>query len=351
LGPRSRGIGIALVRAPGVFGGDVLRGIHFYDEAARAARRIEPVEAVGWVATLPVVRGPVQTFEFDAARPGIRERIDAEVNVASAGYFNAIRQPLVAGRLFDSGDGALAPGVVIVNEVLARRYFGSSAVGRYLVDAEGQPFKIIGVVRAGKYRTMQEAVEPMAYFSLSQRTPEYMHLIVRTWTDGGPAIRAARDRLTAIDEALDVRQPTTLDEHLRNALKLDRVLTTVVAFCGLAALMLAIIGVYGIVDDAVRRRTPEIGLRVALGASSAWILRLVFAEGVLVAMAGSLSGVALTWVLARIVRVFVFGLPPVDVMSLAVAPLALVLVAIGAALLPTRRALRVSPTIALRAET
>ena len=325
-------------------------GSSSHPEVSKMARPFADAGALGWVATLPVVRGPVQTFEFDAARPGIKERLEVEVNVADAGYFRAVRIPLIEGRLFNADDGALAPGVVVVNDVLARRYFGQSAAGRYLQDPKGQSYKIIGVVRSGKYRTLQEAPEPMAYFSLSQRTPEYMHLVVRTPHDGGPAIRGIRDKLAAIDPAVDVRITMTFDEHLQAALKLDQALTTVVAACGLAALMLATIGVYGVIDDGVRRRTPEIGLRLALGANSRQILRLVFSEGLRVTAAGSAAGVALAWLLTRVVRVYVFGLPSIDLVSLLVAPLGLALVVIAAAVIPTRRALRVSPTIALRAE-
>ena len=350
LGSGNRDIGIALLRIPGIFGGNVVRGIQFHTDVTKMAHPFADAGALGWVATLPVVRGTVQTFEFDAARPGIKERLEVEVNVASAGYFRAVRIPLIEGRLFNAEDVALAPGVVVVNDVLARRYFGPSAVGRYLQDPKGQPYRIIGVVRSGKYRTLQEAPEPMAYFSLSQQTPEYLHLVVRTQKDGGPAIREIVGKLLAIDRAVDVRLTMTFDEHLRAALKLDQVLTTVVAACGLAALMLATIGVYGVIDDGVRRRTPEIGLRLALGANRGQILRLVFSEGLRVTAAGSVVGVALAWLLARAVSVFVFGLPSIDLVSLLVAPLGLALVMIAAAVIPTRRALKVSPTIALRAE-
>ena len=129
-----------------------------------------------------------------------------------------------------------------------------------------------------------------------------------------------------------------------------RILTTVVGACGLAALLLATVGVYGVVGDAVRRRTPEIGLRVALGAPRWRILRLVFSEGLPLTLAGSALGIGGALLLARVLRSFVHAIPAVDLASLAVVPLALLLVVLGAAALPTRRALRVSPTIALKAD-
>jgi len=159
-----------------------------------------------------------------------------------------------------------------------------------------------------------------------------------------------RELAISIDPGVDVRLMFTFEDHLQEALSVDRLTTNVVAGCGLMALVLATIGVYGVIADAVRRRTPEIGLRLALGASASQVVRLVFGEGLHLTMAGATAGVCAAIVLARVVRVFVHGLPPVDVVSLAVAPIALFLVVLGAAALPTARALRISPTIALRAD-
>ena len=156
--------------------------------------------------------------------------------------------------------------------------------------------------------------------------------------------------LTGIDRGADVYRTTTFDAHLAEALTLDRILTTVVTVCAAAALVLAMIGVYGVVGDAVRRRTPEIGLRVALGAPAVRILQLVFGEGVPLSAVGSAVGIVSALLISRVMRTFVHDLPSVDLVSLAVVPLALVFVVAGAAVLPVRRALRVSPTIALRAE-
>ncbi len=234
--------------------------------------------------------------------------------------------------------------------MLASRYFGPDAVGHRLQDADGLEYEIVGVVRSGKYRTLQEAPEPMVYFPLSQRDQMYMHLVVRTRDSGQAAAAAIPGTLASIDRGVDVFRVTTFAEHLAEALTVDRILTTVVAGCGIAALMLAMIGVYGVVGDAVRRRTPEIGIRVALGAPNLRILQLVFSEGLPLSAAGSAVGVAAALLISRAARSFVHDIPPVDLVSLAVVPVALLLVVVGAAALPVRRALRVSPTIALRAD-
>jgi putative ABC transport system permease protein len=308
----------------------VIRGITFHVAAAEAARKLPGVEAAGWASVLPVGRATSQVFRLQA-RPDLVERLEVDINVASAGYFQAMRIPLIEGRLFNSGDGGLSKPVIIVNDILARRYFGPDAVGHRLQDDEG-------------------VVYEMVYFPLSQRDQMYMHLVVRTRDSVQAATAALRGVLTGIDRGVALSRITTFAEHLSEALTLDRILTTVVAGSGLAALALAMIGVYGVVGDAVRRRTPEIGLRVALGAPNLRILQLVFSEGLPLSAAGSVTGVAAALLLSRILRSFVRDIPPVDLVSLAVVPAALLFVVVGAAALPIRRALKVSPTIALRAD-
>jgi predicted permease len=349
LGPGGRGVAIAFLRMPGALQGDVVRGIRFHAAAADAARKLPGAEAAGWVSVLPVGRSTSQVFRSQA-RPDLLERVEVDINAASPGYFQAMRIPLIEGRLFNAGDRALSKPVIIVNDMLARRYFGPDAVGHRLLGEDGIEYEIVGVVRSGKYRTLQEAPEPMVYFPLSQRHQLYMYLVVRTRDSGQAATAAIPGALAGIDSGVDVFRIRTFAEHLAEALTLDRILTTVVAGCGLAALALAMIGVYGVVGDAVRRRTPEIGLRVALGAPSLRILQLVFSEGLPLSAVGSAAGVAAALLLSRLMRSFVRDIPPVDLVSLAIVPIALLFVVVGAAALPVRRALRVSPTIALRAE-
>ena len=161
---------------------------------------------------------------------------------------------------------------------------------------------------------------------------------------------AIRNSMIGRDSGVAIQRTFTFDQHLKEVLTLDRLLTTVVAACGLAALVLATIGVYGVIDDRVRRRTPEIRLSVALGASRSEIRRLVFGEGLQLTVTGAVAGIAATLLLFRVVRIFVHGLPAVSLADFAVVPVALILIVSGAATIPMRRALRVSPTIALRAE-
>src|SRR4030095_7350128 len=140
------------------------------------------------------------------------------------------------------------------NDLMAQRYFGPVAVGHRLRSSDGREFEVVGVVGSGKYRTLQEAPEPMVYFALAQRDQEYMHLVVRTAGAPDPVLAALPGTLAGIDSGLQLRRAVTFEQHLAEALTLDRILTTVVAACGLAALLLATVGVYGVGGDAVRRR-------------------------------------------------------------------------------------------------
>ena len=329
---------------------DVTRGILFHRRALEDVRKIPGTEAAGWAATLPVGRSTALPFQV-AVAPGLTETIEVDVNVASGEYFNTMRIAVVEGRSFTAHDGALAKPVIVVNDILARRYFGSSAVGRQLTDEEGAVYEVVGVVRTGKYRTFQEAPEPMVYFPVTQRRAGWLHLVVRTGANADRLLPVIKERLQSIDSGVDIRWMMTFDEHLAQALTLDRLTTSVVGVCGLGALVMATIGVYGVIGDGVRRRTP--GDRPA---------RRARREHVAGCPPGVQRGAAPDdgRCAERCLRgadpctdrsgLVVHGLPPVDTVSLAVAPVALLLVVIGAAALPTRRALRISPTIALRAD-
>jgi ABC-type lipoprotein release transport system permease subunit len=239
--------------------------------------------------------------------------------------------------------------VAIVNDVFAQRYLFPLAMGRRLIDAEGREVEVVGVVKSPRYRALQEAPEPTVYFPLSQqdyRGP--IHLIVRA-EDAEAMLEPLRAALESAGRPQIFRM-LTFNQHLSEALTLDRLATTLVSACALAALVLATIGMYGVVADAVRRRTPEIGLRIALGAGRLQVLRLVFGEGAHLAAGGVLVGIGASVLLQRIGATYVHAFPAVDAGGLAVVPLIVALVVGAAAALPARRALGIDPTVAFRAQ-
>ena len=158
------------------------------------------------------------------------------------------------------------------------------------------------------------------------------------------------EALKEAGEGANILQVSTLETHLSHALVLDRLTTTLVGLCGLIALAMSTIGVYGVMIDAVQRRTREIGLRLALGAGRMQITRLVFMEAVYLAVAGLVTGATAAFAITHVARYFIHGVPSLDVVTLATASGALAAVIAVAAILPLRRALRVNPNIALRAE-
>jgi len=348
-GVQEAAIAVANAKAPNAETGKVVDWIAFQNAALDSARTLPGVKAAAWVMTLPARQSPNERFEIDSA-PGLRETAEVETNIVSPTYFQTMGVPLVEGRFFADRDGALAPPVAIVNEMLARRYFGPKAAGHSVRLSDGTSVEIVGVVAATKYRLFQEGPEPTVYFPLSQRRNAVMHMVVQTTGDAHAAVQPLRDQLLASGDGASVEWAMTFADYLSRALLIDRVLTTVVGACAILALLLAILGVNGVMADAVRRRTPEIGLRFALGAQRRAVIRLVFGHGLYLTAAGALTGTLFAVAVARIARRVVQDLPTVDLLSVAIVPVVMVLIALGGALLPTWRALRISPTVALRAE-
>jgi putative ABC transport system permease protein len=345
----ARNVGIVVVNTPGGTA-DPARGLAYQAEVVGQLRTVQGVAVAGWVGTLPLGKTNRRELRIEAGRPEVTETVELDTNVVSTGYFQVMGIPLVEGRFFDEGDTGLAPPVVIVNELFAARYFAGPVAGHRLRDSQGAALTIVGVVASGKYRTLQDAPEPLVYYPLAQDYASYLHLIVRTSRDPATVIPRVRELLREVDRAAGVVRSSTLESHLSQALAVEKMTTTLVAVCGLIALILAAIGVYAVMADAVQRRTREIGLRIALGARWTQILRLVFGGALTLTLSGVLVGSCASILLARTMQTAVYGLPPVDAFTLTAVPAALAVVVIAAAMMPTRRALRVSPTIALRVD-
>ncbi|HZB26455.1 MAG TPA: ABC transporter permease, partial [Vicinamibacterales bacterium] len=259
LGADVRGVAIALIRPPGDLEGNMVRSLDYQARAQQLVRAIPGAGSTGIVATLPLGRSASSVFRV-STQPGVTETIGADVNFVSRSYFGVFRMPILEGRGFEAGDGPRSKLVVVVNEVLARRYFFPLAMGQRLLDSTGTELEIVGVVRSDRHRTLQQSPEPAVYFPLSQRAyygP--LHLVVRTDSDPAVLLPSLEATLRSAGPVQILRM-TTLEAHLAESLTLDRVATTLVATCAVWALLLATAGVYNVVGDAVRRRTPEIGL-------------------------------------------------------------------------------------------
>ena len=327
----------------------VLASIETSDQDYRAAalprlRAVSSVASVGWVASPPLAR-PVRR-QFRIEQGAVSELVDVDVNFASADYFRAMYIPAIEGRLFGPQDDRPDADVVIVNEALALRYFAGRATGQSLVAADGRAVTIIGSVQTRSYRTFEGAQRPMVYFPISHSIARVFYAAVRLRPDAAHPERLVTATLAAAGTAkLEV---LAFEAFLTRALAADRLIGRLIAACGAIALGLALIGVYGVMIDAVRRRRREFGLRAALGAGPADIVVALVGSHLTPAAVGIATGVTGAWLLSRLAASVVYGLPGIDAVLVAEVVFLLLLVVAASVAGPARHAVKVNPLLALR---
>jgi putative ABC transport system permease protein len=275
------------------------------------------------------------------------------LNVVASKYFATMGIPLQRGRDFSAQDGANAPLAAIINETFARRYFADEdPLGKRMSfrGANGPWTEIVGVVRDSKYRTLGENPRPSAFVPLAQNHETGMTLHVRTSSNPLALAGSVRREVQALDPNLAVTDLQTLSDVVTASLFAARMGAVLLAIFGFLALVLAAIGLYGVMSYAVSRRTREIGIRMALGAGKGMVLRLVLREGLVLVGTGVAAGLIVAAAANRLLTSLLYGVSPLDATTFAAIPLVLVLVALLASYLPARRAARVDPIIALRYE-
>jgi predicted permease len=271
----------------------------------------------------------------------------------SDGYFETMQVEIVRGRAIDARDGAGAPGVVVVSESFAKRFWPRTDPLGQGVSVQGPagPFlTVVGVARDGKYQTMTEDPVPFVYFPLAQEYNPVLTLVARTGRDPAMAVRSVRSSLLAVDPDLPTFSAQTLEEHLALTLMPQRVVAAVLGSFGAVALLLAAMGIYGIVAFSVSQRTREIGVRVALGAARTDVIRLMVSNGMRPVVIGVGIGLVSALAVTRLLKSFLTGVSPTDPATFAGVMLAFLGVALWAALLPARRAAHIDPLVALRSE-
>jgi putative ABC transport system permease protein len=276
--------------------------------------------------------------------------------VVTPGYFATLDIPLLHGRDFTDQDRWSAPAVVVVNQTLARRFWpNESAVGRRLTldDNPDEPsdwMTVVGVVGDSRHRSLVDAIMPQIYAPESQVGLEEMALVVRTPLDPAslaPAIRGLVGSLDPEVPVADIRQLTAIRDA---SLSTDRFRTLLFGAFGLLALGLAVLGVFGVISYGVVQRTREIGIRVALGARRAEILRLVIGEGLVTVAGGIAAGLIAGAGVSRVLVALLYEMKPWDPATFIAIAVVIAGAALGACVLPARRALRVDPAVALRSE-
>jgi macrolide transport system ATP-binding/permease protein len=344
----------------GLQGYDGARGRDFERRLVERVRALPGVRAASLTDLMPLSLNYTSNNVYIEGRPGARGANVPVSMVASVehDYFGAMGIPVVAGRPFGERDDERAPQVVVVNETFARRFYGGpdparEALGKRMSFAgdTGPWAEIVGVAKDGKYWTIGEAPQLFVYSPLSQRYSATATLVVRT-AGGDPRalIPAVNAEVRALDPALPLFDAKTFEEHMGLSLFPARVAAALLGGFGVLALLLAGMGVYGVVSYAAAQRTREIGIRMALGAQGRDVLRLVATSGMLLVAAGVLLGLAGAFALTRFMESVLYGVSATDPLTFALVVVLLAAVALLACLVPARRATKVDPMVALRHE-
>jgi predicted permease len=339
----------------GVVVGSLSLGPHGFDqESGRAFQRelVERVAALPGVEAATLSRNALlsatrRSSNMLAAEDRTRQ-VDVTYNLVDADFFPAMRIPLAAGRAIDERDAFGGAPVVVINESLAARLWpGTNAVGHELVWGS-TTYQVVGVARDGRYVTIVEAPEPYAFFPLAQSYSSSVALNVRSRLEPGATIAMVEQELRALHPFIALEYPAPLETYVRFGLFPNRFAATVIGGFGAVGLLLAALGLYGVLAYQVAQRTREFGVRIALGARPREIARLLLARAGAVVGAGLAIGLVLAAALTRFLEALLYGLSPIDPVTFTGVPLLLVAVALLAGWAPARRATRIAPIEALR---
>jgi putative ABC transport system permease protein len=278
----------------------------------------------------------------------------ANFGSVSGRYFDAMGVPLIAGRSFAESDGPKAAGVAIASVAMARKYWpGENAIGkriRFESDAKAPWVAIVGVVGDVRQLGLEQSPPPILYIPYRQFTLPFMNVVVRSTASSGTVSAILRTALTSVDPELPFGELTTLQGVLDRSVDQPRFRATLLMSFAVAALILAAVGVYGLMSYSVASRTREIGIRMALGAQPRQVLGSVIREGLVLALAGVGIGLGAAFLSMRVIASFLFGVGAGDPLTFAAVASLLLVVALAASYFPSRRALRVDPMAALRAD-
>jgi len=311
------------------------------------------IEAASIINVAPYTGGNTGFQVMPAPAPDGMQPIMVSWRSVTPGYFNTVGIRLLSGRLLDERDAPGASAVVVISESMARTLWpGQSAVGKQIRDIGGapRPIDVVGVVSDTRDIALDESPDARIYFAYAQAAWTNPFLVVR---GSGPAellVPSVRAELRAVDPLMPLQNPQPLAELVAGSTAEPRLTTLIFALFAAAALVLAIVGLYGLVAYGVSQRTREFGVRLALGAKPGKIVRVVLREGVGLAALGVAAGLAGALALSRFLGAILYGIEPTNAPSYAVMALVLLGCAAVATLIPARRAARLQPTVALRDE-
>ncbi len=345
---------VALSFDVGLQGYDEAKGRSFQRLVVERAQAVAGVRSVALTSTVPLTLDYSYTSIYveGQSTTGVSNLPLAVPNFISPNYFQTMEIPL-RGRDFNERDSKEESRVAIVNETFARRFLpGRDAIGhRFNFKGPDQPFwEIIGVAADGKYNSLGEDPKAAFYRPLLRDYSTNATLVARTTGDPHGVLTALRREVQNLDPTLPLYNVETLTEHMDVPLFPVRMAATVLGSFGLLAIVLAAIGIYGVMSYVVAGRTREIGVRIALGAARWDVLRLIVGQGMALALIGLAIGLAVAFLAARLLAKLLYGVSPVDPLTFAGVWLLLALVAALACFIPARRATKVDPLVALRYE-
>ena len=339
---------------PSVLGYDASRSSELFQQVGERVATLPGVEAVALASTTPLGLGNL----FGGTRisvqvpgqqpPPGQDAFKLESSTVGPGYLDVLRIPLLKGRDFTLADREGTPRVAIVNETMAERFWpGQDPIGQRILY-EGQEVRIAGLARDSKYARVNEDPKDFLYLPYAQNLQSRMTLFVRTSGEPSAIAPALRHEIRALAENLPVLNLMTMEDSIAVSRLPQRIAATVATVLGLIGLLLAGVGIYGVVAYSVAQRRREIGIRMALGAHQGTVIRLVLRQGLVLVLSGVAIGGLAAFGLSQLLAGLLFGLNPGDPVTYVGIAALLVLTALMASFLPARRAARTDPTMAFR---
>jgi predicted permease len=331
------------------------RTVQFLDQLRGRTAALPGVLSAAWTDHAPLSMARyVKMFHVGGGPTSSKNDPAVNLTMVTPGYFETMGIPRVAGRDF-GGETASGPKTAVVNRAFAERLFGSENPIGQQVTGDGITYQIVGVVGNVKTNSLGEELTPVLYRSLQQNIgaePSLLGYTLVVHTAGHPAAmgKAVRQQIYALDRSMAVFNEETMEEHVHSAFFLPRLAAMLFGVFGCIGLVLATVGLYGVMSYAVSRRTREIGIRMAMGAQPGAVERLVLGQGLVLTLIAVALGWPAAWMLSKLAASFLYGIHPHDALTFAVVPPFLAVIALMACWIPARRAASVEPMLALRTE-
>ena len=329
----------------------------FFQQVIDRVKTVPGIEAVGVASHMPFGATEEWPITVESGGNAGLQTQSIDTRTVSSDYFNTMQIPLAGGQFFSTEDGAQSAPVVIVNQSMVNRYWSNQdPLGKRIkignADAKSPWFLVKGVVKDSVQLELDRETRPEVYFALGQMSGRYrrMNLAVRTSVDPKSTLAAIQSAIREVDKDQPVYQVRTIDELIGDSVGTRRFALMILTLFAVLALVLAVSGIYGVISYSVTQRTQEIGIRMALGARAADVLRLVLVQFMRLTIVGVALGIVAAYGLTRLMTSLLFGVTATDVTTFVLVPISLALVALLACVIPARRATRVDPLVALRYE-